>query len=89
MARSKFSQLQISAILDEHEAGRSVKELCRRHHITDTTFYNWRRRYRSAFGVAASALEPAEKENVQLREQIADLLAEVSQLRDIIAKHVP
>ncbi|MEJ2756327.1 MAG: transposase, partial [Gammaproteobacteria bacterium] len=39
MKRSRFSEEQIIGILKEHQAGLSAKELCRKHGISDATFY--------------------------------------------------
>ena len=54
MKRSKFSEMQIVSILKEADAGASVKDICRRHGISDTTFYNWKSRYG---GLGASELK--------------------------------
>lgn len=89
MGRSRFTDEQIAEILNEHEAGKPVTEVCRAHHITDTTFYNWRKRMRPVAPVSPTPLAASESEVTLLRERVADLLAEVSDLRDIIAKHVP
>ena len=45
MKRSRFSEAQIIGILKEHQAGGSAPDLCRKHGISDATFYNWRRKY--------------------------------------------
>ncbi len=45
MKRSRFTEEQIIGILKEHQAGLSASELCRKHGISDTTFYNWRSKY--------------------------------------------
>ena len=45
MKRSRFSEAQIIGILKEHQAGLRAPELCRKHGISDATFYNWRREY--------------------------------------------
>ena len=45
MKRSRFTEEQIIGILKEHQAGLSASELCRRHGISDATFYNWRSKY--------------------------------------------
>ncbi len=45
MKRSRFSEEQIIGILKEHSAGLSATELCRKHGISDATFYTWRKKY--------------------------------------------
>ena len=45
MKRSRFTETQIVSILKEVDAGRKVKEICRRHGISDATCYNWKSRY--------------------------------------------
>ena len=42
MKQGRFSEEQVVAILKQAEAGSKVAELCRRHGISDATFYNWR-----------------------------------------------
>ena len=45
MKRARFSEEQIITILKEAEGGTKVTELCRRHGISDATFYTWRSKY--------------------------------------------
>ena len=45
MKRSRFSDEQIIGILKEHQAGMTASELCRKHGISDTSFYTRRKRY--------------------------------------------
>jgi putative transposase len=45
MKRSRFTEEQIIGILKEHQAGLSAADLCRKHGISDATFYNWRSKY--------------------------------------------
>jgi putative transposase len=42
MRRSRFGEEQIIAILREQEAGAATGEVCRRHGISDATFYKWK-----------------------------------------------
>ena len=44
MRKSRFSEQQIIAILKEQEAGLSTAEVCRRHGVSQPTFYCKRRR---------------------------------------------
>jgi len=39
MKKQRFTEEQIIAVLKEQEAGAKVAELCRKHGISDATFY--------------------------------------------------
>ena len=45
MKRSRFPEEQIIGILKEQQAGLSAAELCRKHGISDATFYKWCSKY--------------------------------------------
>ncbi len=42
--KKRFSDEQIISILREAEAGVPARELCRKHAISDATFYTWRKK---------------------------------------------
>ena len=42
MKRSRFAETQIISILKEADAGMQIKQLCRKHGISDATYYNWK-----------------------------------------------
>lgn len=45
MKKAHFTQEQIIGILKEHQAGATAADLCRKHGISDATFYTWRSKY--------------------------------------------
>jgi len=42
MKRKRHSEEEIITILKEHEAGMNTADLCRKHGISEGTFYNWK-----------------------------------------------
>ena len=63
MKRSRYSEEQIIGILKEHQAGVSAADLCRKHGISDTTFYKWRSKYGGMDVSDAKKLKALEEEN--------------------------
>ena len=45
MVRKRYTEEQIIAVLNEAEAGAKTVELCRKHGMSDATFYNWKAKY--------------------------------------------
>ena len=45
MKTKRYSTEQIIGILKEAEAGLPVKELCRKHGVSDATIYNWKSKF--------------------------------------------
>lgn len=66
MKRSRFSEEQIIGILKEHQAGMTAGELCRKHGISDATFYTWREKYGGLVVSDARRLKALEEENARL-----------------------
>ena len=84
MKRSKFSETQIVSILKEADAGASVKDVCRRHGISDTTFSNWKSRYGGLGASELKRLREIEEENSKLKKMYAELALENTALKDLI-----
>jgi len=81
MKRSKFSDSQILAILNQSEAGTPVPELCREHGMSSATFYKWRAKYGGMDASLMARLKELEAENRQLKKMYAEerLKAEIVQ----------
>lgn len=87
MKKSRYSEEQIIAVLKEHQAGIPVGELCRRHGISDATFYNWRSRYGGMEISDARRLKGLEEENRKLKKLLAESMLDVATLREALGKN--
>ena len=80
MKKSRYSQEQIIAVLKESQAGIPTAELCRKHGISDATFYNWRSRYGGMEVSDARRLKSLEDENRRLKKLLAESMLNASTL---------
>lgn len=87
MRRSWFSDEQIIGILKEHAAGLTASELCRKHGISDVTFYKWRSKYGGMEVSEAKRLKALEEENAKLKKLLAESMLDVSTLREMLGKN--
>lgn len=87
MKRSRFTQDQIIGILKEHQAGTTAADLCRRHGISDATFYTWRSKYGGMEVSEARRLKALEDENAKLKRLLAESVMDVSTLKELLAKN--
>jgi len=79
-----FSEEQIIGILKEHQAGQSARDLCRRHGISDATFYKWRSKYGGMDVSDARRLKSLEADNAKLKKLLAESVMDVSTLREML-----
>lgn len=86
MRGSRFTESQIVSILKQAEGGRNVKDICREHSISDTTYYNWKSKYGGMENSDIKRLKELEYENRMLKQMYADLSLENRALKDVIEK---
>ena len=86
MKRSKFSETKIISILNEHEKGRPVTELCREYGISQATFYKWKSKYGGMTVSQLKKLKELEEENRKLKTMYADVSIQRDALKDVIEK---
>ncbi len=62
-------------------------ELCRKHGISDETFYNWKSKYGGMTASEAARLRTLEDENRRLKKLLAESMLDVSALKDLLGKN--
>lgn len=87
MKKSRFSEEQIIGILKEHRAGLSAVDLCRKHGISDATFYKWRSKYGGMEASEAKRLKSLEDENAKLKRLLAESVMDVATLKEMLGKN--
>ena len=86
MKRSRFTEEQIIAVLREQEAGEKTADVCRRHGVSEATFYKWKARYGGMEVSDARRLRVLEDENAKLKKLLAEAMLDNAMLRDVAAR---
>ena len=84
--KKRFTEQQIVGILKEGEASVPVKEICRKHNISDATFYTWRKKYRGMEAGDLRRLKQLEDENRKLKRMLADSMLDNDALKAALSK---
>lgn len=86
MKKSRFSETQIVAILKEADSGIKVADLCRKHGISQPTYYNWKAKYGGLDASELKRIKELEAEHSKLKRMYADLAMENDALKELIEK---
>ena len=86
MKRSRFTEEQIIGILREQEAGMKTAEVCRKHGISQPTFYAWKAKFGGMSIPAAKRLKKLEDENAKLKKLLAEAMLDNAVLKDITSR---
>ena len=88
MKQKRYSEEQIIQILKEAEAGMPVADVCRKHGVSDASFYTWRRKYGGMNVSEVKRLKHLEEENRQLKRLLAETMLEKAALEDVVQNNV-
>jgi putative transposase len=88
MKKKQFREAQIVRILREAETGQMpIVELCRKHAISEFTFYRWRWKYQGLSISEARRLKELEKENTRLKQLLANRDLEIDAIGEVLRKN--
>jgi putative transposase len=86
MKKTRFTEVQIIGVLNEQEQGMKVSDLCRKHGISEATFYNWKSKYGGMKVDELKRLRELEQENARLKRIVANLSLEIDIIKDVLSK---
>ncbi len=87
MRTSRFSDEQVLQILQEAQAGTTVKVLCAKHNISAATFHAWKRKFGGMNVSEARRLRALAEENARLKRLVADKELQIQILQEVNAKN--
>ena len=86
MKKLRFTEKQIIAILKGQEAGAKVADFCRKHGVSEATFYNWKAKFGGVDISEAKRLKALEEENTKVKKLLAEQMLDAAALRELLAK---
>ena len=86
MKKSRFTESQIVAILKENDSGMKVSDVCRKHGISEPTYYNWKSKYGGLSVSELKRIKELETELSKLKRMYADLAMENDAIKSLLEK---
>lgn len=87
MKKKRYTAEQVVRILQEADRGEvSIGDLCRRHGVSEATFYRWRQVYGSMQVPEVKRLRDLEQENARLKRIVADRDLEIDAMKEVLSK---
>jgi putative transposase len=86
MKRSRFTEEQIIGMLKEQESGAKTADVCRKHGVSEATFYKWKAKYGGMDVSEARRLKALEDENARLKKLLAEAMLDNAVLKEISSK---
>jgi len=84
MRKGRFSEEQITKILAESNAGARTEDLCRKHSISQKTFYRWREKFGGLQGSEVRRMKDMEAKIARLERIVAKQAVELQAAEEII-----
>ncbi len=84
--KRRFTEEQIIGVLREQEAGGTVKEVTRRHGVSEQSFYRWKAKYGGLEVSEVRRLKELESENAKLKKLLAEAHLDNAALKDVLSR---
>lgn len=86
MKHSRFTDEQIIGILKEQESGMRTADVCRKHGISEATFYKYKAKFGGMEVSDARKLRALEDENAKLKKLLAELMLDLAAMKELVSK---
>ena len=86
MGKRGHSEEEILRVLREAESGDTVVEVCRKHGISQQTFYRWKAKYGGLEVSEAQRLRHLEEENRKLKQLVAEQALDILGFKAVLSK---
>jgi putative transposase len=87
MKKSKFTERQVIAILNEHARGKKAAVVCRDHGISKPTFYQWKSKYSGMDVSQLKRVKELEALVAHYKKVVTHLILDIEVLKDLISKN--
>lgn len=87
MPRKRYTEEQIIAILGEATAGAKTLDLCRKHGVSENTFYKWRSKYAGMTVPDVRKMRTLEDENSRLKRKLAETILDLDTAKELLRKN--
>ena len=84
--KKRFSEEQIVGIPREAEGGVAIKELCRKHGLSEASYYAWRNKYGGMEVSDVRRLKSLDTENARLKRLLAEAMLENEVMKEVLRK---
>ena len=81
--KKRFTEEQLTRILNEGEQSDNIRDVCRKHNLTEQTLYRWRNKFGGMDVAEVKRLRELEKENAELKKMVAEQALDIRMLKDI------
>lgn len=87
MPRKSYREEQILAILQEGAAGAKTSDICRKHGVSENTFYRWRAKYSGMTVSDIKKMRALEEENLKLKKKLAETILDLDTAKELLRKN--